>query len=315
MARRNAVRGEDQPRAGRQVGGQPGARGRTCAALAATNPGCANQLSTKVTSTSALACARSSARGGRHVLAVLLAARVGMLRGDDEPDRTPHAGLVHVAQRVGQQRMPVAHADVDRQRVPRAGQTTARTIGLAPGDRRDRRHAAEELVVTRHLASTRSGATRRPRSTLARNGRMSSRPRGRRRTRPGPHRRLGCARGKTRHSMINPVTSWMATAFPDVHPGVRIWLIDLDAPDADRRRRAVVERRNRARSAVRLRPPPAAVRRRPRRPAPHPRRRGRTRAGNAGLRLQPRRQTVAASGVAPCVTSTSRTRTSGRSWP
>ena len=32
--------------------------------------------------------------------------------------------------------------------------------------------------------------------------------------------------------MINPVTSWMAAAVPDVHPGVRIWLIDLDAPDA-----------------------------------------------------------------------------------
>ena len=25
----------------------------------------------------------------------------------------------------------------------------------------------------------------------------------------------------------------MATAFPEVHPGVRMWLIDLDAPDAD----------------------------------------------------------------------------------
>ena len=32
--------------------------------------------------------------------------------------------------------------------------------------------------------------------------------------------------------MINPVNSWMATAVPDVHPGVRIWLIDLDAADA-----------------------------------------------------------------------------------
>jgi 4'-phosphopantetheinyl transferase len=33
--------------------------------------------------------------------------------------------------------------------------------------------------------------------------------------------------------MINPVNSWMATAVPEVHRGVRMWLIDLDAPDAD----------------------------------------------------------------------------------
>ena len=31
--------------------------------------------------------------------------------------------------------------------------------------------------------------------------------------------------------MINAVNRWMATVVPDVHPGARIWLIDLDAPD------------------------------------------------------------------------------------
>ena len=33
--------------------------------------------------------------------------------------------------------------------------------------------------------------------------------------------------------MITPVEDRLATAFPDVHPGVRMWLIDLDAPEAD----------------------------------------------------------------------------------
>jgi len=54
--------------------------------------------------------------GGGRVLAILLAARVGMMRGGDEHDRLPHTIGIHLLQRVGQQRMPVAHADVDRQR-------------------------------------------------------------------------------------------------------------------------------------------------------------------------------------------------------
>jgi len=38
------------------------------------------------------------------------------MRGGDEHDRLPHTIGIHLLQRVGQQRMPVAHADVDRQR-------------------------------------------------------------------------------------------------------------------------------------------------------------------------------------------------------
>jgi 4'-phosphopantetheinyl transferase len=32
--------------------------------------------------------------------------------------------------------------------------------------------------------------------------------------------------------MINLVDRWVATAVPEVQPGVRMWLVDLDAPDA-----------------------------------------------------------------------------------
>ena len=52
-------------------------------------------------------------------LAVLLAARVRMLGGGNESDRAAHAGGAHLATCVGQERMPVAHADVHRQRVAR----------------------------------------------------------------------------------------------------------------------------------------------------------------------------------------------------
>ena len=47
--------------------------------------------------------------------------------------------------------MPVAHADVDRQRQARAAQPLAEPLRLPHRQRRQRRHAAEQLVVVRDL--------------------------------------------------------------------------------------------------------------------------------------------------------------------
>jgi hypothetical protein len=55
--------------------------------------------------------------GGSDVLAILLAARVRVLGGRDEPDGVAKSGRVHLAQCVGEQRMPVAHPDKDRERI------------------------------------------------------------------------------------------------------------------------------------------------------------------------------------------------------
>ena len=64
---------------------------------------------------------------GGDVLAILLAARIGVLRRSDETDGATQAGGAQLTQRVGQQRMPVAHADVDRKRMTRRCQATLQT--------------------------------------------------------------------------------------------------------------------------------------------------------------------------------------------
>ena len=66
-------------------------------------------------------------RGG-DVLAILLAARIGMLRRGDEPDRMSRPGVMHLAKRVRQQRMPVAHADVDWQRLSHRREPVLQTL-------------------------------------------------------------------------------------------------------------------------------------------------------------------------------------------
>ena len=48
------------------------------------------------------------------VLPVLLTAGIAMMSGGNEADGMPDAVRMHPLQRVGQKRMPVAHADVDR---------------------------------------------------------------------------------------------------------------------------------------------------------------------------------------------------------
>ena len=83
--------------------------------------------------------AQLAARGG-DVLTVLLAARIGVLRRGDEPDGAPDTGRVHLAQRVRQDGMPVAHARrrpaaADRRRVRRASRPAAcRFVMAVMGD-------------------------------------------------------------------------------------------------------------------------------------------------------------------------------------
>ena len=59
------------------------------------------------------------------VLPILLAARIGVLGGRDEPDGAAQACRAHLPQRVGEQRVPVAHPDVDGKRMAGCRQTYA----------------------------------------------------------------------------------------------------------------------------------------------------------------------------------------------
>src|SRR5262245_35376673 len=61
---------------------------------------------------------------------------------------------MHLTQRVSQQRMPVAHADVHRERAAQSREPLLEPSRLATRDFRDRRDAAEELVVVRDLFDT-----------------------------------------------------------------------------------------------------------------------------------------------------------------
>ena len=107
----------------------------------------------------------------RHVFTILLTARIARLGGHDEPNRAAHAGARHLLHRVGEKRMPVAHADEHRERVPRRREAQLQTRGLPLRERGDRRHAAEQLVVVCDFLDP-CGRHLRPRSTLARNGRI-----------------------------------------------------------------------------------------------------------------------------------------------
>ena len=91
---RNAVRGEDQARARRASGvGQPGARVPDVRGVGRDEPR-VREPAVHEGHLDVGVCLRAQLRpGGRDVLAVLLAARVGVLRGGDEPDRAPDAGL------------------------------------------------------------------------------------------------------------------------------------------------------------------------------------------------------------------------------
>src|SRR3982751_1829880 len=88
----------------------------------------------------------------QYVLPVLLAAGIRMLSRGDEPDRVPRAVGVHLVQRVGEERGPVAHADVDAQRTASRCKSLAQAGGLQLGEARDRRYTTEQLVMMCHFS-------------------------------------------------------------------------------------------------------------------------------------------------------------------
>ena len=70
-----------------------------------------------------------------------------MLGRRDEADRSAHTGCPHLAERVGEEWMPVAHADEHRQWPSRGRQSRREAVGLLAGQLGNRRDTAEELVV------------------------------------------------------------------------------------------------------------------------------------------------------------------------
>src|SRR5699024_5999730 len=86
-----------------------------------------------------------------HVLFVLKTARVAAMRGRNQPDRPAYAGARHRDKGVGEERMPVAHPDVDRQVRSALAQPSAQPLRLRFGELRQWRDAAEELVMMGNL--------------------------------------------------------------------------------------------------------------------------------------------------------------------
>jgi hypothetical protein len=85
------------------------------------------------------------------ILAVLRAARVAPLRGGDEADCAAHAVARHGGECVAEVGMPVAHADVHRERHRPLVQPGAQEVGLPQRQLGDRGDPAEHLVVMRDL--------------------------------------------------------------------------------------------------------------------------------------------------------------------
>ena len=144
------MRGEDQPRARRARSAG------SCASAVADVIGVRLDEARMLVpvadvddSTSAAARGRERRARVADVLAVLQAARIAALRGGEHADRAADAGARHRRQRVGEERMPVAHADVHRQR--HAARRAALSRARAPAARQlgQRRDAAEPLVVVR----------------------------------------------------------------------------------------------------------------------------------------------------------------------
>ena len=88
---------------------------------------------------------------GSNVLAILLAARIRMLRRGDEAYRSTQPRGAQISQRIRKERMPVAHPDVHRKRMTRRCQAILQARRLLTRDGCDRRYAAEELVVVSDL--------------------------------------------------------------------------------------------------------------------------------------------------------------------
>ena len=67
------------------------------------------------------------------------------------PSARRQPAVLHLGERLVQERLPVAHADVDRQRPPLRGEGGAQPVGLAARQVVERRPPADQLVVVRDL--------------------------------------------------------------------------------------------------------------------------------------------------------------------
>ena len=76
------------------------------------------------------------------------------MRGGDQADGAADARARHLGQRVGEERVPVAHPDVHRQLRAAVAQPLAQSLGLRLRQSGEWRHAAEQLVVMRDLFDT-----------------------------------------------------------------------------------------------------------------------------------------------------------------
>ena len=88
----------------------------------------------------------------RDVLQVLAASRVRAVRGGDERERPRDAVPHHRAERVGQERVPVPVAPVERQAQAVGAELLAKGVQERPVLGVDRADAGETLVVVRDLA-------------------------------------------------------------------------------------------------------------------------------------------------------------------
>src|SRR5688572_25478152 len=148
---RNAVRAEDQPRGGAQVLGQCHDGAPDVLRVRADEAGMRKPVGHERHLHVGKTALENLRARSLHVLAVLRAARVAAMRGGDEPDRTANPGARHLRERVGQIRVPVAHADVHGQGSAGLLEAGSKSVSLHGGDSRERRQAAEHLVMMGHL--------------------------------------------------------------------------------------------------------------------------------------------------------------------
>ena len=69
------------------------------------------------------------------------------MRGSDQADGAADARARHLGQRVGEERMPVAHPDVNRQLRAAVAQPLAQSLGLRRRQSCEWRDATEQIVV------------------------------------------------------------------------------------------------------------------------------------------------------------------------
>ena len=107
------------------------------------------------------------------IFAVLPAARIRTVGTGEECQRPAHTAAAHFGQRVGQQRMPIAIAPINRQRRAVGGQLRFERGDECPILVVDRTATAEVIIVLGHGKHP-LGGTFLPRSTFSKNGNTCS---------------------------------------------------------------------------------------------------------------------------------------------